>query len=128
MALHAWPLIPAMNIPLFDNGLVYLCRDFEDWKVVHAAAGLTAEEDHRLSSGGCRNIYHRNKRRFVVCVNSGKASTLANICSEICSMVGMPCRESEGYERFCYLLGSLMDYFLPYIKNRLCESRFKKSR
>lgn len=120
MALHAWPRLPSMKVPLFDNGSVYLCRDFEEWKAVHAAAGLAVDENHRFSSGLCRYIYHRNKRRFVVCVNSGKASTLAHelghICFEICSLVGVPCREGEGNETFCYLLGSLMDYFLPHIK------------
>lgn len=120
MALPAWPRLPSMKVPLFDNGTVYLCRDFEEWSAVHAAAGLAVDDDHRHSSGLCRYIYHRTKRRYVVCINSGKASTLAHelahISFEICNLAGVPCREGEGNETFCYLLGALMTHFLPHIK------------
>lgn len=119
MALTAWPRLPSMKVPLFDNGSVYLCRNFDEWRAVHTAAGVAVDEELHLSSGLCRYIYHRNKRRFIVCVNNGKASTLAHelahTCFEICSLVGVPCREGEGNETFCYLLGALMGHFLPYL-------------
>ena len=110
-----WPKLPSMEVPLFNSGTVYLCRNFDEWKAAHAAAGLSVDEELQYSSGLCRYIYHAGKRRFLVCVNSGAVATLAHELAhaafDICGLAGVPCREGEGNETFCYLLGDMMGKF-----------------
>lgn len=111
----SWPKLPSMKVPLFDNGTVYLCRNFDEWKSAHAAAGLEVDDDLQYSSGLCRYIHHAGKRRFLVCINSGEFSTLAHelahVAFDVCGLAGVPCEEGKGNETFCYLLGAMMGNF-----------------
>lgn len=108
-----FPHLPALPVPLFACGHIYLCRSREEWVAAHKALGSEAQMLDRM---GAANTFHGNGAPDIYLLGvfadapDVLAHEAAHLVFDICGRVGVRVAAGEANETFCYLLGAVVAF------------------
>lgn len=106
--------LPHTTIPLFNSGILYICRTPKEW--IDAHNQLNAEPNLLDRVGGANTFKNTQGGLDIhlIGVFDNKPSTIAHevahIVFDICHTVGIEVQTGQANETFCYLLDCLVDF------------------
>ncbi len=112
--------LPKLEVPLFQSGLVYVCRTPEEWAAAHE--GLGAERYMTDRRGAANTFRHLSGGQDIhlLGIFDGSPSTLAHeaahIVFDICHSVGVEVKGGRANETFCYLLDAIVAFAAQKLK------------
>lgn len=114
--------LPRMNVPLFDNSYILLCRNTNEWISAHQYFGAKADKLDRRGAANTFRSLSGEKDVHLLAVFDQRLSTLAHesahIVFDICHLSGVDVEVGKSNETFCYLLDKVFQFAEPYLKSQ----------